>query len=125
MTKPRYQHLSLVQNNFPSSGSLSKVWIWTMSYRGVLFNSGKLFPNNARSRWLLLDHMTSKNGTVSCQNLRRQRSVKVHFYQQILTVRWIYFSLICARKSFLRELVSYIRLVSRETVAFVSLKTSQ
>ena len=124
MTKPRYQHLSLLQNNFPSSGGLSKVWICIVSYRGVLFNSGKLFPNSVRSRWLLLGHMTSNNETVSCQNLRRQR-LTVHFYQQMFTARWIYFSLICTRKSFLRELVRYIRLVSRETVNFVSLRTGQ
>ena len=66
MTTPRYQHLSLLQNNFPSSGGLSKVRICIVSYRGVLFNSGKLFPNSVRSRWLLLGHMTSNNETVSC-----------------------------------------------------------
>ena len=93
----------------------------TLFYCWVLFNPGKLFPPTAR---VLIGHMTSSNETLSWQNLRRQR-LTVYFYQQRLTARWIYFHKFVQENVFSRELVSYKRLVSRETVNFVSLRTGQ
>ena len=54
----------------------------------------EIFPNSARSHWLLWGHMTSNNETVFCQNLwagniaksmtseGNSREIKIHFYRK-------------------------------------------